>query len=81
MSENFLSVEFFVSSLFSFISFIHLFLAVEFKSPTQVDMPLNKETKSNQTRSWPCRLGLQNTPTASLQRGKTPPTSVLDMTI
>ena len=26
------------------------------------------------------RLGLQNTPTASLQRGKTFPTNVLDMT-
>ena len=29
----------------------------------------------------PSRLGLKNTPTASLQRGKTPPTSVLDMTL
>ena len=29
---------------------------------------------------WPSRLGLQNTPTASPQRGKTPPTNVLDMT-
>ena len=28
--------------------------------------------------SW---LGLENTPTASLQRGKAPPTSVLDMTL
>ena len=28
---------------------------------------------------WPSWLGLQNTLTASLQRGKTPPTSVLDM--
>ena len=27
------------------------------------------------------RLGLQNTPTAPLQRGKTTPTSVLDMTL
>ena len=26
-------------------------------------------------------MGLQNTPTQSLQRGKTPPTSVLDMTL
>ena len=30
---------------------------------------------------WPNRLGLQNTPTASLQRGNTPPTSVLHMTL
>ena len=30
-------------------------------------------------REWPSRLELQNTPTASLQRGKTPPMSVLDM--
>ena len=29
----------------------------------------------------PSRLGLQNTPTAPLQRGKTPPTSFLDMTL
>ena len=27
------------------------------------------------------RLGLQNTPTASLQKGKTPQTSILDMTL
>ena len=30
---------------------------------------------------WPCRLGLQNTLTASLQRGKTPQTSIRDMTL
>ena len=30
---------------------------------------------------WPSRLGLQNTPTSSLQKGKTTPTSVLDMTL
>ena len=30
---------------------------------------------------WPIRLGLQNTPTESLQSGKTPPTSALDMTL
>ena len=30
---------------------------------------------------WPSRLWLQNTLTASLQRGKTPPTSVLDITL
>ena len=30
---------------------------------------------------WSCCLGLQNTPTASLQRGKTTPTSVLIMTL
>ena len=29
---------------------------------------------------WPIRLELLNTPTASLQRRKTPPTSVLDIT-
>ena len=29
---------------------------------------------------WPSWLGLQNTPTASLQRSKTPPTSALNMT-
>ena len=29
---------------------------------------------------WPSQLGLQKTPTASLQRSKTPPMSVLDMT-
>ena len=31
------------------------------------------------SRLWSSRVGLQNTPTASLQRGKTLPTSVLDM--
>ena len=31
--------------------------------------------------SWSSRLGLENTPTISLQRNKTPPTSVLDMTL
>ena len=31
--------------------------------------------------TWPSRLGLQNTPSASLKRSKTPPTSVLDMTL
>ena len=30
---------------------------------------------------WPSQLGLQNTLTAVLQRGKTPPMSVLDMTL
>ena len=30
---------------------------------------------------WPSQLKLQNTPTASLQRGKTPSTNVLDMTL
>ena len=30
---------------------------------------------------WPSRLGLLNTPTASLQRSKTPTTGVLDMTL
>ena len=30
---------------------------------------------------WPNRLGLQNTPTASLQIGKTPSISVQDMTL
>ena len=30
---------------------------------------------------WPSRLELQNTQTASLQRGKTPPINVLDMTL
>ena len=29
---------------------------------------------------WPSRLGMLNTPTASLQRGKTPPTNVLIVT-
>ena len=29
----------------------------------------------------PCRLGLENTPTASLERDKIPPMSVLDMTL
>ena len=33
------------------------------------------------TFSWPSQLGLQNTLTASLQRGKTPPMSVQDMTL
>ena len=32
-------------------------------------------------KRWPSRLGLQNTPTASLQRGNTLPTSVVDMTL
>ena len=32
-------------------------------------------------RFWPCRLGQQNTLIASLLRGKTPPMSVLDMTL
>ena len=31
------------------------------------------------TLTWPIQLLLQNTPTASLQRGKSPPTSVLHM--
>ena len=39
----------------------------------------------NQTPSplsfWPSRLELKNTPTVSLQRGKTFPTSALDMTL
>ena len=35
----------------------------------------------NLSRMWPSRPGLQNTPTASLQRGKTLLTSVLDMTL
>ena len=30
---------------------------------------------------WPNRLGLQNTPSASLQMGKTPSTLVFDMTL
>ena len=30
---------------------------------------------------WPCRLGFYNTPTASLERSKTLPTSVLDMAL
>ncbi len=30
---------------------------------------------------WPCQLGLRNTPTTFLQKDKTPPTSVLDMTL
>ena len=30
---------------------------------------------------WPIRLGLQNALTASLQRGKAPPMSDLDMTL
>ena len=30
---------------------------------------------------WPCRVGLQNTPTAFLQRVKIPPTGVLDITL
>ena len=35
----------------------------------------------NSKKKWPCRLGLQNTPTASLPRSKLPiSTSVLDMT-
>ena len=38
------------------------------------------ETK-NCTYAWLSRLGLQNTPTASLQRDKTSPMSVLDMTL
>ena len=33
----------------------------------------------NTDGKWPGQLGLQNTPTASLQRGKTSLTSVLDM--
>ena len=32
-------------------------------------------------KCWSTELGLQNTPTASLQRGKTPLTVVLDMTL
>ena len=32
-------------------------------------------------RNWPTWVGLQNTPTASLQRSKTPPMSILDMTL
>ena len=31
------------------------------------------------TLLWPSRLGQQNTPTASPQRGNTPPTSLLNM--
>ena len=37
--------------------------------------------KYTHTCVWSCRLGLQNTPTASLQRDKTRPTSVLDMAL
>ena len=33
------------------------------------------------TLSWPSRMGLQNTPAASLQRGKIPPKSVQIMTL
>ena len=39
-------------------------------------------TSSNSAQTiWPCQLGILNTQTASLQRGKTPPVSVLDMTL
>ena len=37
--------------------------------------------ESDLGNTWPSRLGLYNTPTATLQRGKTPPTSVLGMTL
>ena len=30
---------------------------------------------------WPSRLGLENTPTESLKRGKTPTTSILNITL
>ena len=36
---------------------------------------------SNSGRAGQSRLGLENTPTKSLQRGKTPPKSILDMTL
>ena len=35
----------------------------------------------NQYSKWPSQLEVQNISTALLQRGKTPPTSVLDMTL
>ena len=38
-------------------------------------------THTHTSTQWPSRLGLQNTLTASLQRGKTPSTSVLDLTL
>ena len=38
-------------------------------------------TLQSYIQCFPSRLGLQNTLTAPLQRGKTPPTSVLDMTL
>ena len=33
------------------------------------------------TQQLPCQLRLKNTPTASLQRGEIPQTSVMDMTL
>ena len=42
-------------------------------------LPINKYVF--QRYLWPSWLGLQNTLTASLQRGKTPPTSHLDLTL
>ena len=43
---------------------------------------LTSTTTPGQSGSKPSRLGLQNTPTASLQSGKNPlPASVLDMTL
>ena len=47
-------------------------MAFGIKCPTKIDMPFNKETEPKLL--WLSWLGLQNTPTASLQRGKTLPT-------
>ena len=43
--------------------------------------PMQKVSLGPTCQILPSRLELQNTPTASLQRGKTPPTSVLIMTL
>ena len=42
---------------------------------------LHSNTWNHLTFCWSSQLGLMNTLTASLQRGKNPPMSVLDMTI
>ena len=54
------------------------------KKTGKVDKPNHRQRIQNifvyiHTYLWPSRLELQNTPTPSLQRGKTPQTSVLDM--
>ena len=43
-------------------------------------MPLPNFFQTARSILWPSWLGRLNTPTASLQRGKTSPTNILDMT-
>ena len=45
------------------------------QEPTSKQNIINKDSRVH----WPSQLMLENTPTASLQRGKIPPTGVLDM--